>query len=60
MWSALYLVQDIVQRHGDTISVASAEGQGSTFSVCLPCTAETASSERPTLCAGGIVARFDT
>lgn len=41
----LYLVQDIVQRHGGRINVASVEGEGSTFSVCLPCTSEEALSE---------------
>ncbi len=32
----LYITQEIVKRHGGTISVESQEGQGSTFSVTLP------------------------
>lgn len=33
----LYLVKEIVTRHGGTITVDSVEGQGSAFTVCLPC-----------------------
>jgi signal transduction histidine kinase len=32
----LYVVQEIVQRHGGRVEVASVEGQGSTFTVFLP------------------------
>jgi signal transduction histidine kinase len=32
----LSMVHDIVTRHGGTIAVQSSEGQGSTFTVCLP------------------------
>jgi PAS domain S-box-containing protein len=32
----LYIVQDIVSRHGGTISVASTEGLGSSFTINLP------------------------
>jgi PAS domain S-box-containing protein len=36
MGIGLYVVKEIVDLHGGTITVASSEGQGSTFSVCLP------------------------
>jgi PAS domain S-box-containing protein len=32
----LYVVRDMVMLHGGEVQVASVEGQGSTFSVCLP------------------------
>ena len=32
----LYVVKEIVDRHGGSISVDSREGEGSTFTVCLP------------------------
>jgi|GEM_PF-712087 len=32
----LYVVKEIVTLHGGTVAVASQEGQGSTFTVCLP------------------------
>ena len=32
----LYIVHEIIQRHGGTITVESAEGKGATFSVTLP------------------------
>ena len=32
----LYVVREIVQAHGGTISVQSREGEGSAFTVCLP------------------------
>lgn len=32
----LYVVKEILTRHGGSISVESTEGQGSTFTVCLP------------------------
>jgi signal transduction histidine kinase len=32
----LFVVHEIVIRHGGTIAVQSSEGQGSTFTVCLP------------------------
>ncbi len=33
----LYVVKELVTLHGGSISVESTEGQGSTFTVCLPC-----------------------
>jgi signal transduction histidine kinase len=36
----LYVVQEIVTRHGGTITVASTEGAGATFTVCLPALAD--------------------
>jgi PAS domain S-box-containing protein len=36
MGIGLYVVKEIVDLHGGTITVASSEDQGSTFSVCLP------------------------
>lgn len=32
----LYIVQEIVAAHGGHITVASAEGQGTTFTITLP------------------------
>ncbi len=34
----LYVVREIVRRHGGSVTADSIEGQGSTFTVCLPCT----------------------
>jgi PAS domain S-box-containing protein len=36
MGIGLYVVKEIVELHGGTIDVASQEGAGSTFTVCLP------------------------
>jgi signal transduction histidine kinase/CheY-like chemotaxis protein len=33
----LYVVQEIVTLHGGSVTVNSVEGQGSTFTVCIPC-----------------------
>lgn len=38
----LYVVKEIVSRHGGTISVTSTEGLGTTFTMCLPLMAELA------------------
>lgn len=32
----LYVVQQIITGHGGTVAVSSAEGEGSTFTICLP------------------------
>jgi signal transduction histidine kinase len=32
----LYVTRAIVEQHGGTITVESVEGQGSTFTLCLP------------------------
>jgi signal transduction histidine kinase len=32
----LYITRQIIERHGGSISVDSVEGQGSTFTICLP------------------------
>ncbi len=32
----LYIARQVVEAHGGEISVTSAEGEGSTFTVCLP------------------------
>ena len=36
MGLGLYVVKEIVALHGGTVDVTSAEGQGSTFTICLP------------------------
>jgi signal transduction histidine kinase len=36
MGIGLYVVKEIVQLHGGTVDVTSQEGQGSTFTICLP------------------------
>ncbi len=40
----LYIVKEIVERHGGTVAVSSVEGEGSTFSVQLPLAVETPSA----------------
>jgi PAS domain S-box-containing protein len=41
MGIGLYIVQQIVAQHGGTVAVASEEGHGSRFTVCLPLADET-------------------
>jgi two-component system CheB/CheR fusion protein len=43
----LYVVHELVTLHGGTITVDSAEGQGSTFTVCLPREATPATDAAP-------------
>jgi signal transduction histidine kinase len=41
MGIGLYVVKEIVNLHGGTVRVTSQEGQGSTFTICLPLNATT-------------------
>lgn len=45
----LYLVHEIVAAHGGTVEVSSQEGQGSTFTVCLPLSYNAETSPLPVL-----------
>ena len=38
-------VRQIVREHGGTVSVASTEGKGTVFTVCLPCTLDDAEEQ---------------
>ena len=42
----LYVVKEIVTLHGGTVTVRSAEGQGSTFTISLPMAPREAAAER--------------
>jgi signal transduction histidine kinase len=44
MGIGLHVVKEIVTLHGGEVTVASSEGQGSTFTVCLPLAEERASA----------------
>ena len=45
----LAIVKKIVEDHGGTIEVATARGQGTTFTICLPTASEGADVEQPEL-----------
>lgn len=45
MGIGLFVVKEIMMLHGGTIEVASQEGQGSTFTICLPVVTEAMSQE---------------
>jgi signal transduction histidine kinase len=45
MGIGLFVVKEIVTLHGGTVEVASTEGIGSTFTICLPRAALTESGE---------------
>jgi signal transduction histidine kinase len=42
----LYVVKEIIAHHGGTIDVASVQGQGSTFTICLPLAVQPPSDPR--------------